>query len=337
MLDVLSKWESGAEKKPVCFIVKGAGEKAFCAGGDVVSIWKDISDGSLAKEDIGVGKKGTVHSDFFRTEYHMNYALGKCSIPQISLWNGFVMGGGVGVSVLGRYRVATDTTVFSMPETAIGLFPDVGSSSWLPHIQPSGFGMYVGLTGQRLYAYDLIQSGIATHYVPKDDIPALEAALSNATNENDILTILNNASSKAAPDDSKSVLKNNKDIIEKIFAPGASLNDINIELNNEINKGVNESEYVEWATKTLKTLNKMSPTSVAITHELLHRGVGLDLKDCLLMEYRVVNRCMSNDFQEGIRALLVDKDNNPTWKPKPTSSEVEHFFSPLPEENDITL
>eukprot|EP00605_Chrysophyceae_sp_TOSAG23-4_P001289 GSChrysophyteH1.ASY1.ANO1.1401.1 assembled CDS len=319
MLDILGQWESSTTK-PVAFVLKGAGEKAFCAGGDVKSIWDEIANG------------GHKHSDFFRTEYQMNYALGTSSVPQISLWNGFVMGGGVGISALGKYRVATDTTVFSMPETAIGLFPDVGSSSWLPALAPPGVGMYIGLTGDRMFAADLLSSGIATHYVPKENMEDLEKSLSNAKDAAAVQSVLDEFS--GTPDTNKSVIIPHGEAITRCFATKTGLQSIYDNLNAEI---AAENAHSAWAAKTLKTLMKMSPTSCAVTYEQLERGVGKDLKECLIMEYRVSQRCMAADFQEGIRALLVDRDNNPTWAPAPSMAEVDAFFAPLPEEGDLSL
>lgn len=136
------------------FVMKGAGGKAFCAGGDVKAIWQELqnagketpeSGNSLPLAVVGSGKPGFAHTDFFRQEYIMNYLLGTSLAPQVSFWDGIVMGGGVGVSVLGEFRVATGKSLFAMPETAIGLFPDVGSSAWLPHL-PEGYGEFIGTT-----------------------------------------------------------------------------------------------------------------------------------------------------------------------------------------------
>ncbi len=336
MLDLLGKWESGAVAKPAAFVLKGAGEKAFCAGGDVKSLWDEIANGGLPKNEIGIGKRGHRHSDFFRTEYQMNYALGVSSVPQVSIWDGFVMGGGVGISALGKYRVASDTTMFSMPETAIGLFPDVGSSSWLPSLSPPGFGMYIGLTGDRVFAADLLSSGIATHYVPKDNLEALESALNNIEAGADCAAIeaILDEHSSVPTNTKKSVLVPHSDAIARCFAPGKSLQDIHSSLEEE---AAGEESSSEWASKTLQTLSKMSPTSLAVSHEQLTRGVDKDLKECLVMEYRVSQRCMAGDFQEGIRALLVDRDNSPVWGDAPDAAGVDAFFEPLPEEGDLTL
>lgn len=137
------------------FIMKGRGGKAFCAGGDVKTIWQ----GLMTSPDYEADK-------FFRTEYYMNYLLGTSNAPQVSIWDGIVMGGGVGISIFGEFRVATEKAMFAMPETAIGLFPDVGSSAWLPHLQ-NGYGAYIGLSGCRLLPADLVHTNIATHFIQR--------------------------------------------------------------------------------------------------------------------------------------------------------------------------
>jgi len=354
MLTLLDAWKGGGAKKPAAFIVKGAGGKAFCAGGDVKSIWDEIANGGpdgqpLDSALVGQGSSGFKHSDFFRTEYHMNYALGTCEDPvQISLWDGFVMGGGVGISALGKYRIATDSTMFAMPETAIGLFPDVGSSNWLPHLKPAGFGMYIGLTGARVHAYDLLHSGIATHYVPQDSLAALEAALMAlpaTASKCDVERILDSFSKTPEPDSKKSVLNVHADAIQRVFTSTAGASSANANPMATIDAALTAEEAsggasADWASKTKATLAKMSPISCAVTHEQLTRGAAFqgDLRACLVMEYRASQRCMAADFQEGIRALLVDRDNKPVWKPALSGPvEVNAFFEPLQAGNDLKL
>ncbi|RNC48280.1 enoyl-CoA hydratase/isomerase family protein [Trypanosoma cruzi] len=142
------------------YILKGAGNKSFCAGGDVRSI---VAHGTLCS--------------FLRTTYQLNYHILTMPNPQVSLWDGYVMGGGVGVSVHGRYRVASERAVFAMPETAIGLFPDVGASWFLPRLKMKGLGLYLGLTGARLKGADVAHTGLATHYVPSARFCELEERL----------------------------------------------------------------------------------------------------------------------------------------------------------------
>lgn len=140
--DLLTKTINVPDTKVGAFLMKGAGGKAFCAGGDVKTIWQELVN-LPPGSDIGTGKPGMMHTDFFREEYIMNYRLAESLTPQVSIWDGFIMGGGVGISIFGEFRVATEKAVFAMPETAIGLFPDVGGSSWLPHLN-DGFGAYIG-------------------------------------------------------------------------------------------------------------------------------------------------------------------------------------------------
>ena len=318
------------------FIMKGAGTKAFCAGGDVKSIYLYLKENAGA---AGSGKEGTVDADFFRSEYEMNYLIGTSPIPQVSIWNGIVMGGGVGISVLGEYRIATDRTMFAMPETAIGLFPDVGSSAWLPHL-PNGQGLYIGLTGCRLGAADLISTGIATHYVPSENIEEVEKLIvENCTEDpkksRDIITdILKGACKK--PDNSKTLIEANKDAISRCFANAKSVEEILALLQEETQNKLHE----KWAHSTIQSLSKMSPTSLKLTLAQLKAGKELDLKGCLTMEYRLMMGCMrGHDFLEGIRAVLVDKDNSPKWSPSELSqvqdSDIQKFF--FLEKNELDL
>lgn len=318
MRDILLKWKNNTSNDVGAFVMKGAGGKSFCAGGDVKSVWTDIISGD---SNIGTGKPGLLSSDFFRTEYQMNYLLGTSNIPQVSLWDGIVMGGGVGISVLGDFRVATEKTVFAMPETGIGLFPDVGSSAWLPHLT-NGFGKYIGLTGCRLAAADLLYSGIATHYIPSVQLSDLEEAIiksctSDASKSRKaIKNLLKQYCSDHIPDSSNEVLKTNEEAIIKCFGNPTSVEGIIENLNEEISKGN------VWAESTLQVLLKVSPTSLKLAFAQINAGKTFDLKSCLEMEYRLVSRCMkAPDFKEGVRALLVDKDNKPQWSPK-TLEEV---------------
>lgn len=331
------------------FIVKGAGGKAFCAGGDVKSIYNELKDLS-GSSDVGTGKVGMLSSDFFRLEYEMNYLLGTSTIPQISLWDGIVMGGGVGISVLGEYRIATEKAMFAMPETAIGLFPDVGSSAWLPHLK-DGQGLYLGLTGVRLYAHDLLYTGIATHYIPSNDIKSVEDMIIDkiSANPTESKSIIKNILNDASPQSSSvydniqklvskpSVMIDNKDAIKRCFHNKDNIHDIIAALQNEINASTADSSNSKWASNTLSTIFKMSPSSVKLTILQLKHGKDLDLKGCLEMEYRAMMSCMKgNDFVEGIRALLVDKDNKPVWKPNHidhvSDDVVKEYFNKLPHE-----
>uniref|UniRef100_A0A8C0IRD5 3-hydroxyisobutyryl-CoA hydrolase n=1 Tax=Chelonoidis abingdonii TaxID=106734 RepID=A0A8C0IRD5_CHEAB len=249
------------EKDPETFliIIKGTGGKAFCAGGDI----RVITD---------AGKVGDrLAQDFFREEYTLNNAIGTCQKPYVALIDGITMGGGVGLSVHGHFRVATEKTVFAMPETAIGLFPDVGGGYFLPRL-PGKIGYYLALTGFRLKGRDSQKAGIATHFVESEKLPALEKdliALKSPSKEN-VADVLN--------------------------------------------------------SYHMKTLNKMSPTSLKMTLRQLREGASMNLQDVLIMEYRLSQACMNgHDFYEGVRAVLIDKDQVPKWKPATLEEVTDEF------------
>ncbi|XP_017054900.1 3-hydroxyisobutyryl-CoA hydrolase, mitochondrial isoform X2 [Drosophila ficusphila] len=302
------------EKSKSLVIIKGTGEKAFCAGGDVRAL-------------VEAGPTDESKS-FFREEYSTNALIGNYKIPYIAIIDGITMGGGVGLSVHGKYRVATDRTMFAMPETAIGLFPDVGGSYFLPRLQGK-LGLYLGLTGYRLRGGDVFYSGIATHYCESSKIPDLETALLNCPDADDVPELLQKFHSKPeAPFSLQPVLEQ----INKNF----SADSVEGILENLQNDGS------EWAKKTLETLCKVSPTSMKVTFRQLELGSQLSLAQCLIMEYRLAVRHLErSDFKEGVRALLIDKDQKPQWHPTKladvTEEHVQWFFRKLPDTEELKL
>jgi 3-hydroxyisobutyryl-CoA hydrolase len=240
----------------------------------------------------------------------------------------------IGISIHGKYRVATENTMFAMPETAIGLFPDVGSMFWMTRLLTKPMANYLGLTGKRIKASDLIHVGLATHYVPSKDLPDLERALVDATNKDEnlesedvIASVLMSFHETIATDDS--FLAQTKDLIEKSFSAN-TLEDIVSNL---------EQDGSEFGQATLQTINKMSPTSLKLTLEGLKRGAACDtIGEDLQMEYRMAKACTrsGSDFFEGVRAILVDKDHQPRWSPDSlegvTDKMVESFFAPAEDE-----
>jgi enoyl-CoA hydratase/carnithine racemase len=337
----IDSWNTNPASAPAALLMRGAGGKAFCAGGDVKAMWEDASAGG---DTLGTGIKGRASADFFHDEYIMNYNLGVSSIPQVSMWDGVVMGGGVGISIFGEYRVATEKTMFAMPETAIGLFPDVGSSSWLPHLS-GGVGEYISLTGIRLKAFDLIMLGIATHYIPSSAVDNFtERMLQEVKKESVSVTretidrLLAESGDGELPDAATSVFGSDpyhgmarvaacfegKPTVEAVVAALEAL------------KIAGGDQDKEWAEKTLASLNKCSPTSLKITLAQIQRGRSLNLKECLEMEFRIAQGCMrGTDFKEGVRAMLVDKDHTPVWNPATIDEisldSVESHFAPLSE------
>ncbi|NXJ44213.1 HIBCH protein, partial [Ciconia maguari] len=311
------------EKDPETFliIIKGTGGKAFCAGGDI----KAITD---------AGKVGDrLAQDFFRQEYILNNAIGTCKKPYVALIDGITMGGGVGLSVHGLFRVATEKTVFAMPETAIGLFPDVGGGYFLPRL-PGKIGYYLALTGFRLKGRDVLKAGIATHFVESEKLPALEKdliALKSPSTEN-IADLLNSYHVKSKVDEEKEfVLDEHMEKINSLFSAN-SMEEIVRKL---------KQDGSPFAIKQLETINKMSPTSLKMTLRQLREGASMSLQDVLTMEYRLSQACMrGHDFYEGVRAVLIDKDQSPRWKPAALEEVSDEFvddcFKPLGN-NDLKL
>ncbi|XP_061648554.1 3-hydroxyisobutyryl-CoA hydrolase, mitochondrial [Phyllopteryx taeniolatus] len=308
----LKKWESDSDTDLV--IIKGAGGKAFCAGGDIRAITE-------------AGKVGDpLAKVFFREEYILNNAIGTCRKPFIAFIDGITMGGGVGLSVHGRFRVATERTMFAMPETAIGLFPDVGGGYFLPRLQGK-LGLFLALTGFRLRGRDVHRAGIATHFVESKKILDLEKELvdlSSPSAEN-ISSVLDSFQNESSLDcDKPFVLEKHMSDIDRLFTSN-SMEGIIQNL---------QADGSHFAKKQVETLSKMSPTSLKLTYKQLQLGATLNLQDVLVMEYRLSQACMrGHDFYEGVRAVLVDKDQSPKWKPSTleevTDPSVDQCFSSL--------
>ncbi|XP_034042769.1 3-hydroxyisobutyryl-CoA hydrolase, mitochondrial isoform X1 [Thalassophryne amazonica] len=296
----LKEWE---EDNETCIVmIKGVGGKAFCAGGDIRAV----------TEAGKVG--GSLAQDFFREEYILNNAIGTCKKPFIALIDGITMGGGVGLSVHGQFRVATEKTLFAMPETAIGLFPDVGGGYFLPRLRGK-LGLFLALTGFRLKGRDVQRAGVATHFVESQKIPELERQLVDlkCPRSEDVFRVLESYQDQSSLDSDKPF------VLEK------HMSDINRLFNSFSVEGIVHNlkeDGSEFAKKQAEMLSRMSPTSLKITFKQLQAGAALSLQDVLVMEYRLSQSCMrGRDFYEGVRAVLVDKDQNPKWNP-PTVEEV---------------
>jgi enoyl-CoA hydratase len=273
-------------------IIRGAGDRAFCAGGDV----------RLTREDGLAWKRGQsdgrIVREFFRDEYRMNRRIATFPKPYFALIDGITMGGGVGLSVHGTYRLATARTLLAMPETQIGLFPDVGTSYVLPRLSGE-VGTWMALTGARLKAADCLMLGLATHVVDHERIDDLVAALTGGA-------AIDESIARYAADPGASDLPANQTIIDRCFAH-RRVEDILAAL---------EADDGPFAAETAATLRIMSPTSLKLTLKEMRRGRSLGLDDCLTMEYRLSQSVLAGrDFYEGVRAQLVDKDRQPKWYP----------------------
>ncbi|XP_011334495.2 3-hydroxyisobutyryl-CoA hydrolase, mitochondrial isoform X1 [Ooceraea biroi] len=310
----LKTWESS--KKLV--IIEGTGEKAFCAGGDVKAL-----------VTISGPKSTTLGEEFFKREYTLNHLIGTYKKPYIALINGITMGGGAGLSVHGKYRIATEKTLFAMPETAIGLFPDVGGTYFLPRLKEH-LGTYLGLTGFRLKGVDVLLAGIATHFVPSEKLTDLKRDLLMSQDDRDVEKILNKYQPKL---NHEFVLAPRISQIEQCFsAPSVE------EIIERLRK-----DNSEWAQKNVEVLLKMSPSSLKITKKAIDEGSKKSLAECLEMEYRLAYTALGeeSDFHEGVRALLIDKDQKPVWKPATlkdvTNEYLNRRFAILPAEKELKL
>jgi enoyl-CoA hydratase len=267
-------------------VVEGAGDRAFCAGGDVVGLHRDGRAGSPDWEG------------FFHDEYRMNQAIAHYPKPYVALVDGISMGGGVGISVHAPYRVATERTLFAMPETGIGLIPDVGGTHALARF-PGEFGTWAGLTGARVKGGDCVAIGYCTHFVPSAEIPALRERLAHS--HESIAEVLATFDS----DPGELSLPALRDGIDYLFSEN-QVEDILDKLD----------DGDDWAREQAALIRRMSPTSLKLTLHGLRAAEGASIEACLRLEYRMVSGIKSgHDFYEGVRAQLIDKDRSPRWSP----------------------
>ena len=313
LYDQLQVWADDAAIGAV--LIKGAGEKAFCAGGDVVSLYHS------GKAYVGGDESSTAWRDFFYAEYRMNAAIADFPKPYIALMDGFTMGGGVGVSVHGSHRVASENTKLSMPETGLGLIPDVGGGYFMPRLTGK-MGMFLALTGMRVKAGDCVDMGICGFYVTSAKHEQLLASLGaeQKLDQEVVTRLLNSFSEKPEA----GVLKEKQALIDDMFAPD-SVEGIMSAL---------RAEGSNWSMGIADNLEKMSPTSLKLTFRQMLLGKDLSMHDDLQMEFRLVNRILvAHDFYEGVRALLVDKDFSPKWNPDKLANvndaEIEKYFEEL--------
>jgi enoyl-CoA hydratase len=291
-------------------LIEGAGERAFCAGGDIRALYDS-------------GKAGHSYAiDFYREEYVLNTLIKRCPKPYIALIRGIVMGGGVGVSVHGSHRIAGEGIVFAMPETGIGLFPDVGGTYFLPRC-PGETGMYLALTGARLNAADCVYAGIASSHVPVARWPDLILALRGQGDPR----VMSEFSVPAGP----SQLEANRAHIDHAFSAD-SVEAILARL---------DAMASAFGADTAKALRTKSPVSLKVVFAQIRAGASREFEDCMRLEFRLTNRFMrGHDFYEGVRAAIIDKDQSPKWSPPHLSgvsqSDVDAYFGELAD-GDLAL
>jgi enoyl-CoA hydratase len=295
-------------------VIQGAGARAFSAGGDIRHLY-----------DLGQAGRHDEALRFWRDEYPLNAAIKNYRKPYIALIDGIVMGGGVGVSVHGSHRVAGDRFSFAMPEVGIGFFPDVGATWFLPRM-PGETGAYCALTGERFGPADAVAAGLATHRIASARFPDLIEGLTGTVSVDALLAAF------AEPAGEGPIMAR-KAVIDRLFA-GDSVAAILAALDREAAAG---DEDAAWAEKTAATVRTKSPLSLKIALAQVRRGAAWDFETCMRTEFRIVSRIIQGrDFYEGVRAVIVDKDNRPRWRPASLAevpdAEVERHFAPLGEQ-----
>ncbi|GAV84302.1 ECH domain-containing protein/ECH_C domain-containing protein [Cephalotus follicularis] len=311
-------WE---ENPDIGFVLlKGSG-RAFCSGGDVVTLYQLLNEG-----------KDEECKKFHETLYQFVYLQGTYLKPHVAILDGITMGCGAGISFPGMFRVVTDKTVFSHPEAQLGFHPDAGASFYLSRL-PGYLGEYMALTGEKLNGVEMIACGLATHYSLNARLPLVEERIANLVT--DVPSVIESSLAQYGDlvhPDRNSVLQK-IDKIDKCFSHD-TVEEIIDALENEV-----ASSYDEWCTAALRKIKEASPLSLRITLQSIREGRYQSLDQCLAREYRisnhVISKRVSNDFCEGVRARLVDRDFAPKWDP-PSLSEVskdmvEFYFSPLDE------
>ncbi len=291
-------------------LIRGAGGRAFCAGGDVRRI------GTAPREEAEPATRS-----FFAREYRLNHRIHTYPKPFVALIDGITMGGGCGLSLHGSHVVATERTMLAMPETVLGLFPDVGAS-WFLNQLDGEMGVYLGLSGVRLHANDLTALGLASHHVTSDRLDTVieDLAAERMLDSESIEAVLDRHAT--APGDA--LVADRFERIDTLFA-GATV---------EAVAGALESAPEDWAQEALATIRRASPSSLKVTLRELRQGRGKGLAELLRIEYRLaVRSALSHDFREGVRAILVDKDNKPRWQPDRLDAvddaAVERYFAPF--------
>jgi enoyl-CoA hydratase len=312
----LAEWETDPAIARV--IVTANGGRAFSAGGDLRALY-----------DLGRARRHEEALDFFRAEYALNARIKCYRKPYVALIDGIVMGGGVGISVHGSHRVAGDRFGFAMPEVGIGFFPDIGATWLLPRL-PGELGAYCALTGERLNAADGVAAGVATHRVASGRFPELIEALSSAVSVDALLGAFAEPAGRGPTVAQQAA-------VDRLFHRDR-VEDVLTALDGEAaGNGIDAA----FALTAAALIRAKSPTSLKIALAQMRRGSALDFTECMRTEFRIVSRVMhGHDFYEGIRAVIIDKDQAPRWQPPAleavTAAEVERYFAPLASELELS-
>jgi enoyl-CoA hydratase len=311
----LAEWETDSAVRRV--IVASRDARAFSAGGDLRALY-----------DLGRAGRFDELLAYFREEYALNTRIKRYRKPYVALIDGIVMGGGVGISVHGSHRVAGDRFTFAMPEVGIGFFPDVGATWFLPRL-PGRLGTYCALTGERLDGADAVAAGIATHRVPSAQFPNLIEALCGVDSVEASLAACAQSTAGGAAAERRSTIAalfeaDHVDEILRALDAEAAMHGPN----------------AAFASATAAVMRTKSPTSLKIALAQMRRGATLDFAECMRTEFRIVSRVVrGHDFYEGVRAVIIDKDQAPQWQPATLAAvdtaEVERHFAPVARELEL--
>jgi enoyl-CoA hydratase/carnithine racemase len=314
MTQALLAWRDDAAVAAV--VVRSSSERALCAGGDI-RFFHDVGRGNTQGGSA-------LLEDFFTEEYALNHLIHFYPKPYVALMDGVVMGGGMGIAQGGPdcgVRIVTGRTKMAMPEVNIGLFPDVGGSHFLSHA-PGQLGMWLGLTGLTVGAADALYLDLADYFVPESELAALTALIESTPGKSlrDAVAVFAGPHRAYAGD---SELERQRALIDRHFAAGSVA---------AIMESLRADSH-PFAQKSLKAMELRSPLMMCVTHELLRRGAALGVSDCLRMERNLVRRNFEHgEIFEGVRALVIDKDNQPKWNPatlaEVTPDMVARFFEP---------
>jgi len=329
LTEQLTLWQNNDEI--VVVVLKGAGEKAFCAGGDVVSLYHHLKDQRFPISDEKIRSSKAV--DFFQSEYHLDQLIHAYEKPILAWANGYVMGGGVGLMAGASHRVSTEKTLMAMPEVTIGLYPDVGAS-WFLNKMPNNIGMFLGLTGAMFNGVDALQLDLADHLIKSERYNNIQDELlkvswhNNEANHQLLSDLLNEfiINTKNQP---QSLIVMHQCIISELTNYDNIADIYHAIINAQLTDADNK-----WLLQAQQKILKGSPLSIAIIYQQLQRSKTMALKQCFDSELNLSLRCcQQNEFSEGVRALLVDKDKEPQWQFKEISEIdnkiVEWFFNPL--------
>ena len=314
MSRALDVWED--DPQVACVVVTGEGGKAFSAGGDIRLL-----------HDQGRAGDHAAQIAFWREEYVLNRRIKLYPKPYVAMIDGIVMGGGAGVSINGSHRIAGDKFAFAMPEVGIGFFPDIGATWFLPRL-PGKTGLYLGLTGARAKAGDAVALGLAEAYVPSGQFEALRAALIAGE------PVEAAVKRYSAPPPASAIL-GERGVIDDALA-GASVAECLARLDAAAGGGS------AFAAETAKTIRSKSPTSLAIAFRQMRLGGAMDIDEAMRTEFRIVSRlCRGHEFYEGVRAVILDKDNAPRWSPASVAevdeAVVDAYFAPLPASDELAF